>query len=193
MKKILLLSLAVCLVLTGCKKQPAAEVVSENAPTELPAEAYEPAFESVEYGFRVKGPEGWIKQADSLGMLVTYLKPGDPDTFQENITIARELKPAGATLESYANDTRDQVLEYFEGAELKAESETTVGGLPAKKFRFVLTVEDLVLETEQIVLARENEFMVFTFMSLPKQFPKAFPAFNKLLDSVEFVGTESSE
>lgn len=190
MKKILLIGLLLSVSLTGCKKQaeePAS--VAEN-PYDLPADAYETAFESVEYGFRVKGPDGWIKQADSLGMLVTYLKPGEAESFQENITIARELKPEGATLESYAAETRDQVLEYFEGAELKAENETMVGGLAAKKFRFVLTVDGLVLETEQIVLERESEFMVFTFMSLPEQFPGAFPEFNKLIDSVEFVGTD---
>ncbi len=191
MKKLFLLSLVVCVAQTGCKKQPAGEaLVDENVPMDLPAEAFEPEFESVEYGFRVKGPEGWVKQADSLGMLVTYLKPGNPDSFQENITIARELKPEGSNLELYAAETRDKVLAYFEGAELKGENESMVGGLAAKKFRFVLTVDDLVLETEQIVLERSSEFMVFTFMSLPEQFPGAFPEFNKLIESVEFVGTE---
>lgn len=190
MKKTFVLAWILGFVLTGCSRKEAEPdiVTPPEQPYDLSAEAFEPNFESQEYGFRVKGPEGWVKEADSLGMLVTYLKPGDPETFQENITIARELKAEGAELKSYAAQTRDQILEYFPEAQLQSETSTTVGGLSAEKFRFILTVGGLTLETEQVVVERANEFMVFTFMSLPEQFPAAFAEFNKLLSSVEFVG-----
>jgi hypothetical protein len=190
MKKNLVLVLVLSLTLVGCKKE-VVEVVmpTEPNPYNLPAEALEPIYESVDYGFRVKGPETWVKQADSLGMLVTYLKPGDPDMFQENITIARELR-GDLALESYASQTRDQILEFFEGAEIKGENETTIAGQPAVKFRYVLDLEGLVLETEQVVVERPSEFMVLTFMATPTQFAGAYPEFNKLLNSLEFVGSE---
>ncbi len=187
MKKLIWLALALSVTLVGCKKEAEPTPPVEENPYNLSAEALEPTFESQEYGFRVKGPQGWAKQADSLGMLVTYVKPGNPETFQENITIARENR-ADFELASYTKNTKKQILEYFPETELKGDNTATVAGLPAVKLRYILNVEDLTLEAEQVILEREQEFMVFTFMAAPDKFSTAYPEFSKLLKSLQLVG-----
>jgi hypothetical protein len=191
MKKNILLALLLVVVLTSCsKKQPANEPVPETVNTfDLPADALEPAFESVDYGFRVKGPDGWVKKADNLGMLVTYLKPGNPDMFQENISIARELK-GDLTLDQYVTGTLQQVQEFFPESTINGQKETTVAGQAAVTLRYVMTVEGLVLETEQVIIDRPTEFMVLTFMAAPSQFSDAYPEFKKLLETLQLVGPE---
>jgi len=191
MKKNILLALMLVLVLSACsKKQAPVETIQTQGNTfDVPADALEPEFESVDYGFRVKGPEGWLKKADNLGMLVTYLKPGDPETFQENISIARELK-GDLNLADYAAGTVTQVQELFPESTISGQTETTIAGQEAVKLRYVMTVEGLTLETEQVIIERSNEFMVLTFMAAPSQFSAAYPEFTKLLDTLQLVGDE---
>lgn len=189
-KNILVAGLLV-VTLTACNKKQAPQETPIDAPNtfELPADALEPAFESVDYGFRVKGPKGWVKKADNLGMLVTYLKPGDPEAFQENISIARELK-GGLSFEDYVAGTVVQVGEVFAESEITEQSDIEVSGKGAKKLRFILTTEGLTLETEQIIIDRPNEFMVLTFMATPGQFSNSYQAFADLTDSLQLVGPE---
>lgn len=177
--------------LTACSKKDApTEAPVDQANTfEVPADALEPEFESVDYGFRVQGPDGWLKKADNLGMLVTYLKPGDPEVFQENISIAREVK-GDLSFEDYVSGTMAQVEEVFAESEITEQSDLEIAGQTAKKIRFVIATEGLMLETEQIIIDRPNEFMVLTFMASPAQFANAYPAFTTLLDSLQLVGPE---
>jgi|GEM_PF-5161703 len=158
-----LLVLGLSLTVTGCKliggKESPAE---EETPTvtEIPAEAYEPEFESVDYGFSVQGPDGWVKKADVLGMLVTYVKPGNPDTFQQNISVARESKN-DMSLVDYAKTTVAQVEELFEGSEILEQTETKIKDQDAAVLKYKIKIEDLDLMSEQIIINRPNEGRCF--------------------------------
>ncbi len=190
-KNILVAGLLV-VTLTACNKKQVPQETLVDAPNtfELPADALEPVFESVDYGFRVKGPKGWVKKADNLGMLVTYLKPGNPETFQENISIAREVK-GDLNFEDYVAGTIAQAGEVFAESEITAQSDMKISGRTAKKLRFVLTTEGLTLETEQIIIDRPNEFMVLTFMATPGQFSNSYEAFANLTESLQLVGPDA--
>lgn len=175
------------MLLTGCKLLGGKEETGEEAPVEIPAEALEPQFESVEYGFKVKGPDGWLKKADSLGMLVTYLKPGNAELFQENISLAREMK-GDLSLKDYTASTVAQVGEFFPEHKLLEQSSVLLKGQKAEKIKYQITVEDLTLMAEQIIVDRPNEYLVITYMASPETFEASYEAFGAVKDSLVFVG-----
>lgn len=191
MKKTIVFTLVILVTLSGCSKKqaPTEEPAAVPNPFNVPADALETKFESVDYGFRVKGPAGWLKKADNLGMLVTYLKPGDPEKFQENISIAREVK-GDLAFEDYVAGTLSQVQEYFPGSKITEQAEIQVAGQTAMKIRYLMTIEGLTLETEQIMMERPHEFMVLTYMASPIQFSESYSAFTQLLESLQLVGPE---
>ncbi len=192
MKKTLILVLVLGFGLVGCSKKeaPVEPVPTEDGIFKISEESLQPEFESVDYGFRVKGPEGWVKAVDELGMLVTYLKPGDPESFQENITIAREVK-GDFNLADYVTGTAGQIAEFFPESEVTSRETTTLASREAEKLHYVFNIEGMTLETEQVIVERPTEFMVFTFMATPAQFEGTYAEFTKVLDSVQLVGDEN--
>lgn len=181
------------LILTGCtlKGSQAPEPEPQRLTPEQQAEL-EPAFESVDYGFSVKGPDGWVKQPDKLGMLVTYVKPGDPEVFQENITVARELK-GNLDLATYTQTTLEQMAQVFAEFKINEQKSVQIKGQTAERLGYQITQEGRVLQVEQLIVERPTEFLVLTYMANVDQFQVARPAFSGVVSSLKFFETEAAE
>lgn len=175
--------------LIGGKEDQADPVVDQEEAGEVavPAEALEPEHESVAEGFRVKGPDGWVKQPNNLGLLVSYMNPREGDGFKENISLAREDK-RDLALVDYTNQTIEQLGTFFAEYSLLDRTTGSVAGQPGSRIRYQIQLEGLSLITEQLILERPSSYLVITYVATPEQFQISYEGLKQLEESLVFSG-----
>ena len=178
--------LLVLLLLVKIFAGPEGTVSTNPVNTEIPAEAFEPNFESQASGLQVQGPAGWLKKADNLAMLVTYLNPEAVEGFQENISLAQEPK-TDLALAAYAEESMQQLASFFPGYRLITQTETTVQNLPALRLRYQIDTEVATLVSEQLIIDRPDSWLVITFIADQARFEPAYPNLATLEESLVFI------
>ena len=151
-------------------------------------------------GITFQAPGGWTVQEPKKS------QPNAPDIaviapYSNGLTSSISFiveKANGTSLDDYVKNKINQLASANQSNNiaLLSEQDGTVGGLAAKisllQENFTSQNSSSVIKFKQAIVLANDEFYTITYASEEKNFDSDLPSYDQLLDSVKFVGSDTS-
>lgn len=151
-------------------------------------------------GITFQAPSGWTVQepkksqptAPDIAVIAPY-----SNGLTSSISFIVE-KANGTSLDDYVKNKINQLASANQSNNiaLLSEQDGTVGGLAAKisllQENFTSQNSSSVIKFKQAIVLANDEFYTITYASEEKNFDSDLPSYDQLLDSVKFVGNDTS-
>ena len=151
-------------------------------------------------GITFQAPGGWTVQepkksqptAPDIAVIAPY-----SNGLTSSISFIVE-KANGTSLDDYVKNKINQLTSANQSNNiaLLSEQDETVGGLAAKisllQENFTSQNSSSVIKFKQAIVLANDEFYTITYASEEKNFDSDLPSYDQLLDSVKFVGNDTS-
>jgi hypothetical protein len=151
-------------------------------------------------GITFQAPGGWTVQEPKKS------QPNAPDIaviapYSNGLTSSISFiveKANGISLDDYVKNKINQLASANQSNNitLLSEQDGTVGGLAAKisllQENFTSQNSSSVIKFKQAIVLANDEFYTITYASEEKNFDSDLPSYDQLLDSVKFVGNDTS-
>lgn len=151
-------------------------------------------------GITFQAPDGWTVQEPKKS------QPNAPDIaviapYSNGLTSSISFiveKANGTSLDDYVKNKINQLssANQSNNITLLSEQDGTVGGVAAKisllQENFTSQNSSSVIKFKQAIVLANDEFYTITYASEEKNFDSDLPNYDQLLDSVKFVGNDTS-
>jgi hypothetical protein len=151
-------------------------------------------------GITFQAPGGWTVQEPKKS------QPNAPDIaviapYSNGLTSSISFiveKANGISLDDYVKNKINQLASANQSNNitLLSEQDGTVGGLAAKisllQENFTSQNSSSVIKFKQAIVLANDEFYTITYASEEKNFDSDLPSYDQLLDSIKFVGSDTS-
>lgn len=151
-------------------------------------------------GITFQAPGGWTVQEPKKS------QPNAPDIaviapYSNGLTSSISFiveKANGTSLDDYVKNKINQLASANQSNNiaLLSEQDGTVGGLAAKisllQENFTSQNSSSVIKFKQAIVLANDEFYTITYASEEKNFDSDLPSYDQLLDSIKFVGSDTS-
>jgi hypothetical protein len=136
--------------------------------------------------FKLTIPQGWQVQTTS-GASVDF--EATPNTLKGAFQIAAEDVGAGTTIDAYASGTMDSIKQSVTNYQdvQNGIQQTTVGGLPARRFDFTAQDGTTNLRAAVIVVEKGTTAYGFLIAAAPEDFDAVFAQAKQFIDTFAFL------
>ncbi len=140
-----------------------------------------------QHGFKIGYPSDWDFQENINGAAVIFYSPleNQLDFFQDNINIViQDISASPMGLEDYSNMAVEQMKMVFgENMKVQELSNTTIDGMPAKKFVFTGKGPQAELKYMSVWTIEGSTVYQLTYLAIASQYPNYLFKIHAMLNS----------